>query len=183
VPDGPGELRGEDVDRPLLGGDLGEAVVDLAVVQVEKGAAVRLDQEARVAVQPGILHVQPEVPPGDRHLLAVGAGDDLATRRAQLLDQLGPPEPRHHRGEVTPPDRGEEVAIEMIAVLVAHVDEARLARVFQLLPQERRQVVVLRELHPRRTEGAVARDPRVRHHHRPLRFQDEACVPQIADLH
>ena len=72
MPDGPGELRGEDVDRPLLGGDLGEAVVDLAVVQVEKGAAVRLDQEARVAVQPGDMDL-------DQLTTALAAGVQLLT--------------------------------------------------------------------------------------------------------
>jgi len=68
----------------------------------------------------------------------------------------------------------QELGIEVVAVLVAHVDVSRSPRIRELRAYKRCQMVVTRELEPREIIRAVRGKPGIHHNYRPLCLDGEA---------
>src|SRR5690606_34844400 len=111
-------------------------------VDVEEGSPLRMHQQRRVAVQTGILHEDLEMAStGERNGLAILADEHLLRPiGSERLPHLRALELREDQAEVPLADRVEKSRIEVILVLVAQVDEARLRRVLQLVADEVRQL-------------------------------------------
>ena len=153
-------------------------------LRFRKEPTVCLDQDRRVAVQLGVVQVELQPTSRDLDFLPVAAGDDaVALIFGERRSQVGAPEVGDDDGEVAAAQALEEGRIEVILVLVAHVQESFLPRIGEPVLYVGSEVMVPRILEPRRIEGTARREPGVGDDDRPRRLDAEAGVTQECDSH
>jgi hypothetical protein len=149
MPTRSGELHGKRIDRPFGSGDAWEGIRDAAIVQIQERLAITFDQDGRVPVELRVVQIELELPSRDGNLALVWASDDSrAPVSRERIGECGSPKFRDDQCEIPRLQAVEKRQVEVILVLVTHVQESLLARRSQLLLHERREVVVLRKLEP-----------------------------------
>ena len=162
MPGRAGELAREHRDGALLRANRRHFVVKFAVIQIQEALAVSLHQDRRISIQPGVIQVELRDSARDRHSRTMLARDKGGgSKFRQFLPQRGALEERHKKRDFLHRQRRQKSRIEMIAMLVAHIDEHLLVRIPQFLPDFRSQMMVARKLKPRGIERPFGREPRV----------------------
>src|SRR5262249_47983721 len=136
-------------DRAFGSRYVGDFVVELAIIHVQKRLTLGFDQDRRIAIDSAVVEIKASDASREPNMLAMADREDCFwIKFGEFLAQSGAVEFWHDEGDLLDGQLRKEIRIKVIPMFVAYVDKAVFLRSAQRFQQPRGQMVVTGKLEP-----------------------------------